>query len=130
MRWDQTHGSTHHHFGRGFAPACLEESSGVAALAVFTVVGGCSVVGSISLSLSCVPSLHDRYSLPRYYERSDFPEEGFFGPPAGMNTPSGLQGSSLLLISPLPAILSPTIPRVRPGFVPFTGFISTPDDDG
>jgi hypothetical protein len=61
MRSVQTHRSTHHHGARA-SPACL----GAAA----TAAGRCSLVWFISHPPSCVPSLHGRYPLRRYYGRS------------------------------------------------------------
>ena len=62
MRSVQTQRSTHHHWSRA-SSACI----GVAA----TLVDFPSLFCSIAHPLSCVPWLHGRYPLPRYYGRSD-----------------------------------------------------------
>ena len=126
MREVQTVRSTQHHGSRGgvASPAC------VVPLVRGTDAGLSSSFDSISLPLSCVPSLHGRYPLPRYYGRSDSRRPGsqtlgLSNLPAPTGLPDYLAGPSDRSVSnhPRDDRGCPGCPATRlPAYRPLTGF--------
>ena len=116
MRSVHTEGSTHPQRA-GMSPACLGEVGPTTAAG--RVVS--SFVMFFALPLSCVPWLHARYALPRYYGRSDSCRAGSSGR-CGHERRSVPRQVSLLTSLTLPAILSPTTRRRCRGFSFAHGF--------
>ncbi len=104
MRAVQTERSTHHHRWQ-VSPACVGEAG---APVPATVAGLSSLLWFITHPLSCVPWLHGRYPLPRYYGRSDSDDDGSSAR-EGHEHRSVSPSVSLIAVHGLPAILSPTI---------------------
>ena len=114
MRSVQTQRSTHHHWSRA-SSACI----GVAA----TLVDFPSLFCSIAHPLSCVPWLHGRYPLPRYYGRSDSHRAALRA--CAMNTACPRRVSLIPLLG-LPTILSPTISATTEDRPAASGFAPAP----
>ena len=108
----QTCGACQVNFARRVSLRCIALAG--------TSVGLSSVFLSVFLPPSCVPWLHARYALLRYYGRSDSCRAVLraFGP----RTPGYARQVSLLASLTLPAILSPTTRRRCRGFAFAHGF--------